>query len=324
MQRSKQPPKWLAAATAAAGLALVGGAVFGVYQAFFTPEKRAVRARLAEADDKSRAAVEAHLKPVRDLFDRGCSGAKGFAEDALSLNGKLWALAGLIDRRQHKDYLTDAFNYHVFTPRQLRAAVEASVTGYLLEVEKIEGEMLVKLRADLAGFGDVTLPHTGSDAAFAQEYRRLLAAVASEACTDLGVDVSRLVGTEVIAWVTTQAMTAVASEMGVSLTVFGSSSAASLGTGIVVSVVADYAIGLALEAAGYKPAEKIAAAVQASLRKTEAALIRRQEFHLMRDKWEFFVTEPTGALRARLEELHDARAKVRRDATALYLKGGGK
>ena len=50
---------------------------------YFTPENRAVRQRLSEADAKSTAAMNQRLNPLHQLFAKGRKGSKEFAEEAL-------------------------------------------------------------------------------------------------------------------------------------------------------------------------------------------------------------------------------------------------
>ncbi|AWM40136.1 hypothetical protein GobsT_14330 [Gemmata obscuriglobus] len=305
---------WLSTAFGGALLAAMLGMAVGVYLEFFTPQKRQVRACLREADEKCEAAIEPRLRSVSEVLAKGRKGAKPFAEDALSMRGKWNALVGLFDGRSHKEYVTDAFTRHVFSSDELRAAIEGAVRGYLLDIEGIEAEMLVRLRADLAT-GGAGLPHLGTDEAFAQEYQRLLTAVATDLQTDLGLDVARLVAGEVVSRVASQALTAAATQMGISLTVMGSSTAATLGVGAVVGIIADYIVGLVLEALGYDAAGEVQNRVEASLNKVQTALLQEHSFL----PW-----EKTGTLRVRLQQLHESRSQVRRAAVYEYLKGGDK
>src|SRR5438132_205251 len=86
---------------------LVGAA--SAYLMYLTPEKRAVRNRLSEADDQSRAAIDTRIKPLTELFARGRQGAPAFAKEALSWSGK-WALVkGVAVDGAHRTFLADAF-----------------------------------------------------------------------------------------------------------------------------------------------------------------------------------------------------------------------
>lgn len=296
-----------------------------VYQTYFTPHQRAVRHRLAEADTKSEQAIDARLKPLNDLFAKGRKGSKAFAEDALSWNGKWQFVKGLVSGSEsHRAYLSESFRRHVFTPEELRDAMEAVVRAYLDDLESVEGEMLVQLRADLA---DTDRPaqllpaHLRGDEEFRREYQKLAGQVVDELRLDVGVTVGRelgmLVASDVAAQAALQAARAAAAEMGVSAGVLGTgaaSSLATLGVGMVVAIILDYVLDEVFRMAGYDPAAKIEAMVGESLDKMQAALTRDPGF---------FSTEKKGALRQRLEELHEARSKMRREAVARLLKEGG-
>jgi hypothetical protein len=304
-------------------LALAVG--LGLYQMYLTPQKRAVRQRLAEADDRSKQAIDARLKPLADLFARGRQGARPFADEALSWNGKWQFVKGLVQGgRSHRAYLSDAFGEHVFTPAELQAAMEASVRAYLDDLEASEGEMLVALRADLADAdrpAELLPPHLRGDEAFRREYRELADRVAGDIRQDVGVTVGREVGlivaSDVAAQVALQAAKAAAAEMGVGAGVLGTGAVAgvaTLGVGIVVGIILDYLIDEVFRMAGYDPAEKIAAKVRDSLNTMEAALVRDPDLLSWASK---------GALRRRLEEIHTERSKLRRETVGRLLSEGG-
>ncbi len=295
------------------------------YQTYFTPHQRAVRHRLADADAKSEKAIDARLKPLNDLFDRGRSGSGEFAEEALSWNGKWQFVKGLVSGSEsHRAFLSRSFGQHVFTPDELRAAMEAVVRAYLDDLEAVESEMLVRLRADLADTDRPTelLPaHLRSDEEFRREYRKLAGDVVAELRLDVGVTVGReigmLIASDVAATAALQAAKAAAAEMGVGAGILGTGAAstvATLGVGMVVAVILDYLLDQVFRMAGYDPAAKIEAMVDESLDKMQAALMRDPGF---------FSTEKKGALRQRLEDLHEARSKMRRETVARLLKEGG-
>jgi len=295
-----------------------------VYLLYFTPEKRLARRRLSEADNNSKAALNQRLKPLAELFARGRKGSKAFAEDALSWGGK-WALLkgtlGIGGGDAHREFLSEAFARHVFSQDELREVMEGAVNAYLFDLEGVESEMLVKLRADLADLdhSDQPVPsYLRDDEAFRQEYRQLADQVTRTLRLDLGVTLGREVGVLVASEVATQAALqaarTAAAEMGVEAGVLGSGAAstvATLGVGLVIAIIVDYVLDAVFKAAGYDPAEKIANQVRDSLDKMEAALIGDPGF--------FSFSKP-GALRQRLGKLHEARSKLRRETVGQLLK----
>jgi hypothetical protein len=304
--------------------AILGGSVF-LYLKYLTPQKLAVRHRLSEADAKSEAAIDQRLKPLSDLFAKGRRGSKAFAEEALSWNGKWQLIKGMVrGGDSHRQYLAEAFSRHVFSPDELREAMEAAVRAYLDDVEGYENEMLVKLRADLADPARPTelLPaHVRGNEEFRKEYQKLSGLVVNELHLDLGVSVGRevgvLVGSTVAAEVAMQAARAAATEMGVNAGVLGAGAAstvATLGVGLVAALIVDLVLDEVLKMAGYDPAAKIEKLVRESIDKMESALLRNPGI---------FSSGKKGSLRQRMEEMQESRSKLRRETIYRLLNEGG-
>ena len=230
---------------------LMCASFLAVYLLYFTPQKRAVRSRLSEADTKSEAAIDARLQPLVQLFAKGRRGSKQFAKEALSWNGK-WALVqGFVDKDAHRKYLAESFARNVFTKEELHAAIESTCLSYADDLTGVENEMLVLLHADLADPDRPAAslsPHLRSNEAFAKEYRRLADRVIVESKSDLAVTVGRevavLVGTEIASRAAMQAARTAAAEMGIQGGLLGagaaSGSVATLGVGLIVAVIIDY------------------------------------------------------------------------------------
>jgi len=290
---------------------------------YFTPEKRAVRRRLSEADENSTAAMIQRLNPISELFSKGNRGSKEFAEEALSWSGKFALVKGLLGiggGDAHAEFLKEAFALHIFSEAELTEALTAAVNGYLIDLDSVENEMLVKLRADLAD-----LDHSGQSAAaylrseeeFRKEYQRLAAQVTATMQLDTGVGIGRevglLVATEIATQVAIQAGRAAAAEMGVQTGVLGTGAASALetlGVGLVIAVILDYILDAVFKAAGYDPVATIRDQVRGSLNKMEKALTG--------DTFLFFGTK--GSLRQQLENLHEERGKLRRETIAQFMK----
>jgi hypothetical protein len=316
---------WRAILALVAVSAVLGGSAF-LYVNYLTPEKLAVRSRLNEADSKSEKAIDVRLKPITEVFAKGRKGAKAFAERATSWRGKWELVRGFTNGGEsHRNFLSDEYEKLVFSSDELRDAIEASVKGYMDDVEGFESEMLVKLRADLANSErmDDSLPAClRGDEAFRQEYRRLTEQLMAELKAGLCVTVGR----EAVFWVATTEATALAMQavqtagatLGISGGVLGigaSSSVASLGMGLVVAFIIDYLLDKVLQMAGMDPATNIEKLVIESIDKLEAALLR--------DPGTFSWDRTKGSLRQQLEQLHEARSKLRREAIARFMAEKG-
>ncbi|QJW93238.1 hypothetical protein [Frigoriglobus tundricola] len=307
--------------TVLAALAAVGWA----YLTYFTPEQRVVRQHLGEADAKSEKAIDARLQPLAKLFAKGRTGSKAFAEEALSWDSK-WHLLKATVRgdESHRIFLSDAFARHVFSPDELREALEGAVAAYLDDIDGFEAEMLVRLRADLADPArpDKVLPaHLEGEKEFRLAYQTLSGRLVDELHLDLGVTVGRelglMIASDVAAQTALQAAKAAAAEMGVNAGVLSTgavSTVATLGLGMIAALILDYVLDEVFKLAGYDPAAKIEALVVESLDKMEAALIR--------DSGPFWL-DKTGSLRLRMEQLHESRSKLRRETILRLLKQGG-
>jgi len=290
---------------------------------YFTPENRAVRRRLSEADQKSTAAMTKRLNPLHQLFAKGRKGSKEFAEEALSWSGKFALVKGLLGiggGDAHADFLKEAFARHIFSEAELTEALTAVVRGYLIDLDGVENEMLVKLRADLADLdhsGQASPSYLRSEEEFRQEYKRLAAQVTTTMKLDAGVTVGRevglLVATDIATQVAMQAARGAAAQMGVKAGVLGTGAAstvATLGVGLIIAVILDYVLDAVLKAAGYDPVATIGGQIQSSLDKLEKALTG--------DTFLMFGTK--GSLRGQLEKLHEGRAKLRRETIARFMK----
>jgi len=300
-------------------------ALWCVYLMYFTSEKRIVRHHLSGADTKSEAAIHARLKPLSDLFAKGRKGAKAFAAEALSWDGKWEFVKGMVSGDEfHGRYMAESFARHVFSPDELRLAMESMVKNYLDDIDGLEGEMLVSLRVDLADPdrpAELVPVQLRNDEEFRKEYLKLSALVMGEVRADVGVTVGREVGmliaSEVATQAALQAMKAAAAELGVNAGILGTGAATSvvtLGVGMIIAIILDYLLDEIFKIAGYDPAAKIEDLVCESMNKLEASLSRDAGT---------YSSDKKGALRLRMEEIHEARSKLRREAVERLVKEGG-
>jgi hypothetical protein len=202
--------------------------------------------------------------------------------------------------------------------------MEASVRAYMDDIEGFESEMLVKLRADLANpdrIDERLSEHMRSDDAFRQEYRKLADQMMAELKAGLAVTVGREVVVMVASTEATniamQAARAAATNMGISggvLSTGAASTVATVGVGIVIAIIIDRIVDEILKLLGMDPSTNIEKLVCESIDKLEEALIR--------DPGTFSFGKK-GTLRLRMEEMHETRSKMRREAITRLLKEGG-
>ena len=273
----------LAIAALAAGLLFLARQGAADSSRAAAPDTRAARSKvwkhaevlLAETERHGNDALDRHLASIRAFLDERKAGSRAFAERLLSLRGK-WALvkAEIGPADSYAAFLQQAFAEHVFPMEELEKTVRAAVSGYLAELEGLDDNLLVRLRADL---GDDELPRRaipalGSDEALRRHYHALSERVAQDLRTDLAV----VVGRELFLWeattvateLTLQAGTALAARLGVSGAILSAGAASSwrtLGVGLVVAIVLDAVINRIIKAAGYDAEEQIAQRVAQTL-----------------------------------------------------------
>ncbi len=230
---------------------------------------------LSKADRQAALSLDKHLASIHTFLDEHKAGSKDFAEQLMSLRGK-WELvrSGIGNASDYAVFLQEVFAEHLFPMEELEKVVEAAIRSYLAELESIDDELLVRLRADLA---DDELPRTvipalGSDEAFRSHYRELSRRVAQDLRTDLAfVAVRELFlwqAGNVAAELTMQAGAAIAARMGISSTILAGGAASTwetLGVGLVVGFVLDAVVNQIIKAAGYDAEEKIARRVEETL-----------------------------------------------------------
>lgn len=116
-----------------------------------------VEPHLELAVEQSNAAIPECLKPVDDFFDRANSGSRGFAEDVLGWGSKMRLVADHVpftEKGRHDRFVRASFEKHLFSADDLQKLLVQCVEQYTNEVENIENQMLVAIRADIADLPD--------------------------------------------------------------------------------------------------------------------------------------------------------------------------
>jgi hypothetical protein len=230
---------------------------------------------LEQADRQAALAIDKHLASIHAFLDERKPGSRAFAERLLSLRGK-WELviAQIGNDSDYAAFLQEAFEEHVFPMKDLEKAVAMAVRSYLAELDGIDDDLLVRLRADLS---DDELPRTAipalrSDQAFRNHYHELSQQVAQDLRTDLAVVAARELflfeASNVATDLTLKAGAAVAARLGISSTILGAGAASTwqtLGVGLVVALVLDAVVNRIIKAAGYDAEERVAERVAQTL-----------------------------------------------------------
>ena len=196
---------------------------------------------LDSAKSKTENVIEGRLIPVRTFFDDSKKNTRQFAQVALGWGSKWRLIADHVPFTtggRHETYIRGQFEQTVFSAKQLEDIVSSAVSEYLSEIHSIENQMLVSLRADVAGFPDAypiaQLDESQLRTRFDEAIQNAIAATGSQVQADIGTQLVSIIGGEVL--------TQVAVRLGISAGILGTGAAsgwATLGIGVVVGIIVD-------------------------------------------------------------------------------------
>jgi hypothetical protein len=306
-----------------------------------------IQLRLEDADRACQSAAHDSINRVAAFFASKQAAARSFAKTALSWESKWYFIKDRLpftDGSEHQKYLHKQFSLHVLKPGELERCVEGTFVSFLSQVQGIENQLLVQVRADLSEgeWAMIISPTLREPVEWRAAFERHLEAVSQCIGEDLrlraGQECLALVGGEVAAQLALRIGAATAQRLGASAGVFGtaiSSSWATIGVGLAAAIAVDAFVDSALSAAGYDPeavvSEKIAAGL-ANLeqfvmfgdseahhilaRMYQQAAQSRQTFEKQQHLSEIQKIKQSGKLGLRFEliNLHQQRAAWRREA----------
>lgn len=295
--------------TAAALMLVAGASAWGLHEHTKETLKSSDRAAaLSRARPVLDWADRETLKSVDQsvgILDRFFADAKGrsgvFARESLSWGSK-WRLVAdklpFTRTDRHEEFLKAQFNECLFTPQQMQQAVEQVVASFADSAAGIENQMLVRLRADIAGLPEANLPIFREGGRLREAFDAAIAEAAGSAGSELKGNVSREVITSVVAEVLTQ----VAVRLGVSAGILGvgaASSWATLGIGAVVGLIVDQIVSWAWDRL-YDPVEELTGKIDRKLDEVRVLIIHGDGM--------------SPGLKPRLEDLAAKRSALRRRA----------
>ena len=207
-----------------------------------TPDPQTLaKPHLDSVKSKTENVIEGHLIAVRTFFDNSKNNTRQFAQVAIGWGSKWRLIADHIPftkGSRHETYIRGQFEQTVFSAKQLENVVSSAVSDYLAEIRSVENQMLVWLRADVAGFPEA-YPIAHLDEAqlrtkFDEAIQRAIAATGSQVQADIETQLVSIIGGEVL--------TQVAIRLGISAGILGTGAAsgwATLGIGVVVGIIVD-------------------------------------------------------------------------------------
>jgi hypothetical protein len=193
-----------------------------------------------------KARVNAAIKSVSELhrfFDQARKSSRPFAEEMFTLGSK-WEYVSS-SKLEYQQYLRRQFSHFIFSPKQLETAIESSVVHCIQEYNKINNQLLVKIRHDLANYKHLSISTIKSTQMFKEHIDKLANESTVTTKNELALDVGGFVASEVAAVIAVRLLSSMATRMGISTAILGGGTlgaGASFGATIVAGLVLDYCV----------------------------------------------------------------------------------
>jgi hypothetical protein len=281
--------------------------------------------RLSEAEQASANASDKYAERVKAFFAERKLAARPFAEAVLSFSGKWQFVKSKLpfaEEKSHERFLQEAFERHLFKSEDVKDLIEHVITGYVSELQGIENELLVAIRADLRD-GDAAPPDLRAalqsgdsfQRAYDQTVELILPVISQDMKVTVGREVASFVAADIAANVSLRILTAVTARLGVSAGILGTGAALgfeTLGVGLAAAFVADMGLDWIIHEAGYDPEGDVAGKVCETLDKVQTLLLEGDS------------ESGTLGLRAELQKLRQARSNLCNEALKKLILEGAK
>ena len=205
-----------------------------------SPEEIA-RPHLLWAEQESSKVLDEHLQQIDVFFADAKKNTPEFADRALSWSSKWRLVADYVPFTRggrHEEFIRSEFEEQIFKPEQLGEVVEQVVASYLAHIRSIEGEMLIKVRADVADFPQSYVIAELDESKLSTRYDEAL----SQAMAATGSGLRSDIATQLVSLIAGEVLTQVATRLGVSAGILGTGAASSwatFGVGLVVGLIVD-------------------------------------------------------------------------------------
>jgi len=224
------------------------------------------------ANQQSGSGLNSGLMPVRELFAQGRLGARAFVDDALGWDSK-WNLIKdyVSDGNEHAEFLQEQFSQRIFSDEQLESAVESAVGAYLKHLEDVDSQLLVRLQADLS-----SVPSEQFSPGIDREaIRQVVEAALRQARTAATSDFEGMIEREIVSMVAGEVLSQAAAQLATSTGILSAGAASgtvTFGAGLVVGVIADWAVSWAYDRL-YDPAGELTKQVNEQLDQLEQMIL---------------------------------------------------
>jgi len=262
---------------------------------------------LDRADKECERAIAVHVKRLDVFFAASKTRTRAFADAATGWGSKRRLIQDRLPftrNDRHQAFLRERFEELIFSPAQLKSAVEGVVEDYLADVRAIESKMLIDLRAGSAAWApDNALIQlndnrlqTSFDAAIAES----VAATGKQLKADLGK--------KAVVGIADQVLKQAAIRLGVRAGILEAgavSGSVSFGIGMAVGVIVDQMVAMIWDWVS-DPQESLATTINDQLDEMNRLLVDG--------------SADVNGLRTQLQELARTRAKARRTAAIRMLR----
>lgn len=227
---------------------------------------------LAWAGDAEAKGLGASLSSVREYFAEAAKGCRPFAEEALGWDSKLKLASDYFSRtNEHERFISERFEAMVLRVADLERLIQATATAYLQHLDDVDGQLLVKLKADLTDLPSESFP----EALDRDSITSALQVAVRDAVRSVQADFRGVVGREVLSFVAGEVVAAAATKFATSAGIIGvgtGSGVLTLGTGIAAGFAVDYLASKVYDAM-YDPTGAITHQMTAALKDIEKLVV---------------------------------------------------
>ncbi|MCA9215716.1 MAG: hypothetical protein KDB27_21775 [Planctomycetales bacterium] len=195
---------------------------------------------LEDADAQCKAMIESHVQSLDDFFVEASDNLTPFARRTFGWKSKWCMICDLMPGggHYHQEFVRTEFEQQVFDNEQLQQAIEQLVANFMQQLQFIEQDMLVQIRADVADFPDSFACASWNDDLMQETFNGMVATAVEEAGEQLPYDIS----VEMVSWIVGEVFGQLAVRTGVSTGIISAGAASSwftFGVGIVAGLIID-------------------------------------------------------------------------------------
>jgi hypothetical protein len=240
-----------------------------------SPEELA-RPHLKKAEEQAQEAIASYLESVDYYFAQTKKNSQALAKEVLGWQAKFSLIGG---RQQLEKFIAQTFRKYAFAPEDLEKLGTTVCQQYQAELESIDNQMLVDLRADLADVPGYDRLLKLDSQEWTRMFQQSVSQLVQRTQEELKAEIFKEVASILIGEVVTQVATRLAISSGI-LGAGATSGAASLGIGLAAGVVVDHIVGRIYDAL-YDPVGELTKVIESRIEE-----VHKQFTYQLRQKLE--------------------------------------